>query len=91
MAVGTQVVGTLVAISVAKKATLYAAGRIYGFPRIYAGVMRATRAAGASPQSRRVVANSLQKTFRLPNRFIERFARWRTPRGAVAVGKRKTL
>jgi hypothetical protein len=91
MAVGSQVMGTLIAISVAKKLTLYAAGRVYGFPRIYAGIMRATRAAGAGPASRKAVSKSVQKTFRFPNVVLARVTRWRAPGAGIIVGKGKTL
>jgi hypothetical protein len=91
MVAGTHIVGTLVAMSVAKKAALYTAGRLYGFPRIYGRIMRATRAAGASPRSRRTVAHSLQTTFRLPNKLLEHFARWRVGGAASVAGRNKAL
>lgn len=73
----TGVAATLVAISLSKKAGLYLAGRIYGFPRIYARVMRATRAAGAAPATHDAVARSVKTTFRFPNTVAARFRRWR--------------
>jgi hypothetical protein len=60
MVVGEKVVGTLVALSLAKKITVYAVARVYGFPKIYRRLARLTNATVSSPERRVAIRSSIQ-------------------------------
>lgn len=62
MVAGEKIVGTIVALSIAKKLTVYAAGRLYGFPRIYRRLARMTKAAVRSDAQSKNIRKSIQVT-----------------------------
>mmetsp|Transcript_4184 Transcript_4184/g.11470 ORF Transcript_4184/g.11470 Transcript_4184/m.11470 type:complete len:93 (-) Transcript_4184:254-532(-) len=64
----------LVALSVAKKVSVFLIARTYGFSRLYRRMMRANRFVFASsPTTRHKVSAAVQYSFRLPRFIAERF------------------
>lgn len=57
---GENVLAALVALSVAKKVTVYGVARIYGFPRIYRRMIKMQRSVGASPAAQKKFRSALQ-------------------------------
>jgi ABC-type uncharacterized transport system YnjBCD permease subunit len=54
------VFGTLVALSLAKKITVYTIARVYGFPKLYRRLARLTNATVSSPERRVAIRSSIQ-------------------------------
>ena len=60
--------GKLVLFSIAKKLTVVAAARIYGFPRLYRKSQHAVRYLCQEPQSRRIWGGRVRTLWRVPDR-----------------------
>lgn len=66
------VVVALVALSVAKKVTVYGLARLYGFPRIYRRMIKLQRRVGATPAAQKQFRTTLQVSNELME-FLRRF------------------
>lgn len=58
-----EVVGVLVAFSLAKKVAFYGVARLYGFPRIYRKAVKLQRNLGAPEEAQRSFRMTLQVYF----------------------------
>jgi hypothetical protein len=57
---GEKVLGTLVALSIAKKVTVYTVARVYGFPKLYRRLARLTNTTVSSPGRRDTIRSSIK-------------------------------
>ncbi|XP_031557477.1 uncharacterized protein LOC116294085 [Actinia tenebrosa] len=63
----------IIAISLGKKATVYAVGRYYGFPRLYRRLVEFNRRVCADRQVMRRRQEIVKNIFRFPNKIIALF------------------
>ncbi|GAQ82989.1 putative Pentatricopeptide repeat domain containing protein [Klebsormidium nitens] len=63
---------------VAKKATVYLAARLYGFPKIYRRLSEVNKRVlfPNDPAKQQKVSDLLQSTFRLPNKIAQQYSEW---------------
>lgn len=69
---GEQVLGVMVAASLAKQATVYGIARLYGFPRLYRTLARLSNARFVTPTQRVALRRSIRESFRLPNAVAQK-------------------
>ncbi|KXJ11092.1 uncharacterized protein LOC110244243 [Exaiptasia diaphana] len=65
----------IIAISLGKKATVYAVGRYYGFPRVYRRLCEFNRRVSADRQIMRRRQDIVKSIFRIPNKIFALFRR----------------
>jgi len=63
----------VIAVSFGKKATVYAIGRTYGFPRLYRRFVEFNKRTTSNRDSLRNRAEMLKGAFRFPNKVINIF------------------
>jgi len=63
----------LIAVSFGKKATVYAIGRTYGFPRLYRRFIEFNKSQTKNKDSLRNRAEFAKAMFRFPNKIVNAF------------------